>query len=106
MKGDKAMPLVTVKKKFQVVIPQEVREALNIGEGDILEAQVEGGRLVYTPKQVVDRNAFFDRLEAIASEAEAKWRTEGLTDDDIEAMILEEVKKVRSERYAKGEERP
>lgn len=97
------MPLVTVKKKFQVVIPQEVREALDIGEGDILEAQVEGGRLIYTPKQVVDRGAAFERMAAIAKRAEAKWREEGITDEEMEAMILEETRKVRAERHAKGE---
>lgn len=97
------MPLVTVKKKFQVVIPQEVREALDIGEGDILEAQVEGGRLVYTPKQVVDRDAAFARMAAVAEKAEAQWRAEGLSDEKMDEMILEEVQKVRAERYAKGE---
>jgi len=98
------MSLVTVKKKFQVVIPQDVREALDIGEGDILEAQVEEGRLVYIPKQVVDRDAAFDRIAAIAEKAETKWRAEGISDEEMDAMILDEVQKVRAERYAKGEQ--
>lgn len=103
------MPLVTVKKKFQVVIPQAVREALNIGEGDILEAQVEDGRLIYTPKQVIDRGAAFERMAAIAERAEAKWRAEGISDEEMEAMIVEEVRAVRkerAERTARGAKRP
>jgi AbrB family looped-hinge helix DNA binding protein len=49
------MPIVTVKNKFQVVIPQALREQLGIGAGDLLEAKAERGRLTYTPKAVIDR---------------------------------------------------
>lgn len=37
------MPFVTVKKNFQIVIPQEVRDALDIGGGDILLASDVAG---------------------------------------------------------------
>jgi AbrB family looped-hinge helix DNA binding protein len=49
------MAIVTVKNKFQVVIPQAIREKLGISCGDVLEAKVERGRLTYTPKVVIDR---------------------------------------------------
>jgi AbrB family looped-hinge helix DNA binding protein len=49
------MAIVTVKKKYQVVIPQAIREKLGINRGDVLEAKVERGRLTYTPKSVIDR---------------------------------------------------
>ena len=49
------MPIVTVKNKFQVVIPQALREQLGISAGDLLEAKAERGRLIYTPKAVIDR---------------------------------------------------
>ena len=49
------MPIVTVKNKFQVVIPQAIREQLGISQGDVLEARAERGRLTYTPKAVIDR---------------------------------------------------
>jgi AbrB family looped-hinge helix DNA binding protein len=51
----KTMAIVTVKNKFQVVIPQAIREKLGINTGDILEAKVERGRITYTPKAVIDR---------------------------------------------------
>jgi AbrB family looped-hinge helix DNA binding protein len=50
------MPLVSVKNKFQVTIPQELREQLPIDEGDVLEASVKNGKFVFTPKTVVDRH--------------------------------------------------
>lgn len=50
------MDIVTVKEKFQIVIPQHVREQVRIEVGDILEATVEGGNIVFTPKTLVDRH--------------------------------------------------
>ena len=54
------MNLVTVKNKFQLVIPQSVRKQLGINLGDTLEVKVERGKLTYTPKTVVviDRASF------------------------------------------------
>ena len=49
------MQLVSVKNKFQVVIPQSVREKIGIHVGDVLEAKVERGKITFTPKSVVDR---------------------------------------------------
>jgi len=64
------MTIVTVKNKYQVVIPQAIREKLGIARGDVLEAKVERGRLTYTPKAIIDRipagkaerERFFKRL--------------------------------------------
>jgi AbrB family looped-hinge helix DNA binding protein len=49
------MAIVTVKNKYQVVIPQRVREEIGVDVGDILEARAEHGRIVFEPKSVVDR---------------------------------------------------
>ena len=52
------MSIVTVKNKYQVVIPQRVREQLRISRGDLLEVRAERGKLTYIPKTVVDRSQF------------------------------------------------
>ena len=49
------MPIVTVKKKYQVVIPLHVREQIGVAVGDVLEAKAENGRIVFEPKSIVDR---------------------------------------------------
>ena len=49
------MPIVTVKNKYQVVIPAKVRNEVGIAVGDLLEAKVEKGKITLTPKSVVDR---------------------------------------------------
>ncbi len=46
--------IVSVKNKYQVVIPQRVRDQLPIKIGDILEARVENGRITLTPKSLID----------------------------------------------------
>jgi AbrB family looped-hinge helix DNA binding protein len=50
------MEVVTVKTKFQIVIPQRVREQAQVEIGDILEARVENGKIVLTPKSLIDRH--------------------------------------------------
>ena len=49
------MPFVTVKKKYQVVIPASVRRQARIEIGDLLEAKAERGKITFTPKSVIDR---------------------------------------------------
>ena len=45
------MAAVRIGPKYQVTIPQRVREAVNLRAGDFLEAAAEGGRIVLTPLQ-------------------------------------------------------
>jgi AbrB family looped-hinge helix DNA binding protein len=97
------MSLVKLKGKGQMTLPVEIREQLSINEGDLLEARIEKGNIVLTPKTVVDRAAAFARLEAIAAKAEQSWRAEGKTDEEMEQLINETVEEVRAERYAKGQ---
>lgn len=58
------MAIVTVKNKFQVVIPRSVRDKLGIHIGDLLEARVERGKVTFSPKSIVDR-AIAEGLEDI-----------------------------------------
>jgi AbrB family looped-hinge helix DNA binding protein len=50
------MDIVTVKNKFQIVIPLHVREQMHVEIGDILEAGVEDGKITFTPKSLIDRH--------------------------------------------------
>jgi AbrB family looped-hinge helix DNA binding protein len=50
------MELVTVKTKFQVVIPQSIRKRVHLDIGDLLEASLENGKITFTPKIVIDRH--------------------------------------------------
>jgi AbrB family looped-hinge helix DNA binding protein len=96
------MPIVTVKNKFQVVIPQALREQLGISPVDVLEAKAERGRLAYTPKAVIDRipagkaerERFFKKLSEQAPgwlketrAAPKQHRTDKLTIKQIDAEV-------------------
>ena len=50
------MELVTVKTKFQIVIPQRIRRQAHVAIGDLLEASVEHGKITFTPKTLIDRH--------------------------------------------------
>lgn len=48
------MDLVKVRPKGQVTVPEHIRRQARIGEGDFVEVSVEDGRIVLTPKAVID----------------------------------------------------
>lgn len=93
------MPLIKVKEKGQMTIPAEIRSTLKLSEGDVLEAEVEDGRIVLTPKVVMDRReAFFAFLEAQAERTAERLEKEGMSQDDLEELIVKEVRAARRER--------
>jgi AbrB family looped-hinge helix DNA binding protein len=49
------MAIVTVKNKYQVVIPQSVRDEIGVAIGDVFDVRVRNGKIVYEPKAIVDR---------------------------------------------------
>ena len=49
------MSFVTVKNKYQIVIPAKVRKQVRIKIGDLLEAKAERGKVTFIPKSAVDR---------------------------------------------------
>jgi len=49
------MSLVKVKAKYQVTLPNSLRQQVRVDVGDVLEAKVRKGRIILTPKSMVDR---------------------------------------------------
>ena len=49
--------LVKIQRKGQVTIPVRLRVRVGLVDGDLLEAKAERGRIVLTPKLIVDRDA-------------------------------------------------
>jgi len=50
--------LVKILRKGQVTLPSRLRSAIGIAEGDMVEATVFRGKIVLTPKLVIDRSQF------------------------------------------------
>ena len=49
------MPLVQVRGKAQITLPNQARKVLGIQEGDYLEVRFEKNSLVLKPKKIVDK---------------------------------------------------
>lgn len=56
------MPKVKLSSKSQIVVPVEVRRALGLEPGDVLEMEVEGGRIIVTRQDPIDP---LERLRAL-----------------------------------------
>jgi AbrB family looped-hinge helix DNA binding protein len=88
------MELVTVKTKFQVVIPREIRKRARLDIGDLLEASYEDGKITFTPKTVIDRHL------AEGIEDVAKGRTHGPYQSASAAIAALERRSTKGNRNA------
>jgi bifunctional DNA-binding transcriptional regulator/antitoxin component of YhaV-PrlF toxin-antitoxin module len=52
---NESMSFVKVKAKCQVTLPNSLLQQVRVDVGDVLEAKVRKGRIILTPKSVVDR---------------------------------------------------
>lgn len=67
------MKAIKVGSNRQVAIPKIMYDALDIRPGDYLEVELQKGRLILTPKTLVDRN-----LENVLSKATEEVTQEGV----------------------------
>ncbi|MBF6604239.1 MAG: AbrB/MazE/SpoVT family DNA-binding domain-containing protein [Chloroflexi bacterium] len=68
------MTLTRVRPKGQITIPEEVRRALRLEEGDLVEVVIEDGSIVLRPKRLIEASqAWFwtDAWQAGEREASA-----------------------------------
>lgn len=88
------MALVAVKNKYQVVIPQKIRERIRLRVGDLLEASVERGKITFTPKAVVDRGIAESLADFNAGRAHGPFRNHR----DLVTSLHEETARLRSKK--------
>jgi len=75
-------------------MPKELREVLEIKEGDILEVQMEKDRVVLKPKVLVDKDQAWEKLNKIM--AKVGKRHGKISEKEVESDVSEAIKKVRS----------
>ena len=52
--------VLQIRRNYQVTLPSSIRKGLGVDVGDILEAEVRDGRIILSPKKVIDaEQAFF-----------------------------------------------
>ncbi len=49
------MPLVQVREKAQITLPQKIRKALDIKEGDYIKVEIEGNKIVLVPQVLIEK---------------------------------------------------
>jgi len=90
------MDIVTVKNKFQIVIPQHVREQVHVAIGDFLEAGVENGKIIFTPKSLVDRHVAEGLEDAKKGRTHGPYTTAGEAIAALETRAKTQGKKRRA----------
>jgi AbrB family looped-hinge helix DNA binding protein len=88
------MPFVKVLRGGQITMPKELREVLEIKEGDILEVQMEKNKVVLKPKVLVDRNQAWRKLNQVM--AKVGKRHGKISKKEVESDVLDAIKTVRS----------
>jgi len=62
--------IVVVRKRGVVVIPKSIREALGIGEGDVLRVSVKEGKIILSKESFWEK--LFDSAKGLYSPDEAE----------------------------------
>ena len=89
------MPLVKVKEKFQITLPAELREALHLTVGDLLEATIQDNVIVLKPKVVVDRAQAWAKIEHAMASVEDLAPNPHQNPQEQEEEIAEIIKEYR-----------
>jgi AbrB family looped-hinge helix DNA binding protein len=104
--------LVKIHRKGQMTLPSRLRSAVGVAEGDLVEASVLRGKIILSPKTVIDRSKFPNAddeytparrrvIDARLSKADAdikRGRTYGPfnTAEEMAASIEANIKKLRA----------
>lgn len=92
------MPVVRVKRKYQVTIPVEIRKRLGLAEGDYLEVTQQENQIVLRPKAVVDKpdQEALKQLQAVLE----RIRKHDVPEEEVERDVLEAIRSVREQTPA------
>ncbi len=94
------MTLVKLRKSAQLTLPSEIREALQLAEGDYLEAEIVQGGVLLRPVDVVRREAAWRRIEEAMASVHPTPEQAAKPLDEQEREILELVDEARREHAA------
>ena len=86
------MPVVKYGRSRQLTVPKEYSEKLGVEPGDVFDVELKEGKLVYTPKALVDKVIETRLQEGLADIQEG--RTFGPFDsaEEMVALLHEQAK--------------
>src|ERR1051326_3898581 len=94
-----ALPLVKVKEKFQITLPVELREALHLAVGDLLEATIQDNVIILKPKVVVDRVQAWAKIEQAMASVKDRAPDPQQSPQEQEEEIAEIIKEYRQDKH-------
>jgi AbrB family looped-hinge helix DNA binding protein len=104
------MPWAKVLRSGQVTLPKEVRERLNLKEGDIIDFEIKKGGVIIRAKELVSKKPTPKGLEAFGQAVDQLRSATGgkfddMTEEDVLAFVNTAVKEVRKKRSRRGQGR-
>jgi AbrB family looped-hinge helix DNA binding protein len=96
------MSLVRVRRLAQITLPAEMRRALNVQEGDYLEAEIVDDGVLLKPVAVVERERAWQRIAEVKSRVRDLNPSPGQTAAEAEEEIAEAVKEFRRTKKNHG----
>ena len=91
------MTLLKVRERAEITLPREIQDALNLREGDYLEAEVVEGGVLLRPIAAADREAARARLKETLSGSRHIGDGPEPSDDEVMEEAVRLVKEVRKE---------
>ena len=92
------MTLVRVRRLAQLTLPAEVRRALNVEEGDYLEAKIVKDGVLLKPVAVVERKRAWQRLRQATAQVRRRKAVPIGGNQAEEEAIAADVKALRKKR--------
>jgi AbrB family looped-hinge helix DNA binding protein len=96
------MALMRVRRMAQLTLPAEVRRALNVQEGDFLEATIVKEGVLLKPVAVVERERAWERIADLKSRVRVLKPDPNKSDTEAEEEIAEMVKEFRRAKKQHG----
>lgn len=100
------MPWARVLRSGQVTLPKEVRQRLNLKEGDIVDFEIKEGGVVLRAKELVSKKPAPEGLEAFGRamdqlQAAVAGKFDDLAEEEVLAFVNAAVEEVRRKRAGK-----
>jgi len=87
------MTVLKLRKSAQLTLPAEIREALEVGEGDYLEAELVEGGVMLRPVSIVRREEAWKRIRramaTVRPSVEQARKSQELQEAEIQAVVDE-----------------
>ena len=89
-----AVETIKMSSKGQIVIPQDIREEIDVEEGTIFSVVSNNGTIILKKIETPSKEDLIKEFEAIAKEGRKRAEKLGITESDI-PDIIHKIRKVK-----------